>query len=555
MTAPAGDSHRLVRASPGKSLREWVRTQLLEKKGGEKRGYIPRLRYWSIFLAAFIVSYGIGALPPVDQASALIWDGVESLLMTRDRTLDDDVRVVLVSEAEFESWFAGQSPLDRSKLAAVLVQILQKDPARVFVDLETKPSEMTELLSEIARIAEIMGAAFSLAEIEDKLVWADAPVDWPSDQRALDQLDAKERVCAQPMFLQTEPDNGYLESNSRAKRNGPFGARSIAALGPALDGRTREVCTCFTRIDNRESPRLHPEPVETFIFKGAKQVYSAASNCGSTVCSAPTFSFTSELCEPVQPRFLAILPLPARTIISLEELLAGNGSGLKGKVVFLGGDYFSRDRFYLPDGNEYPGVEVLAAASMAIALGQTIENWLIVDIAAGIVMGLLVSFLIFRFRPWHAFGLSVLAALFGCAFFVRLSFELGSILSVAGVMLGVGISHGIEATEQLNQVVKDSDEPQSETTGSVPPIGPSATQQSDSLIGQSNRHLDPGVEVEVRVVVRAAQSPSIRYTDSARYGLRPEPSQDDDPAESANRGGGGTPRTEKESIGENDETV
>lgn len=377
---------------------------------GSSMGLWRQRRFWVVFLLLFIATTVIGQTRPVAVASNAIWDAFEAYQANVDAELSKKVLVIEIIAKDYERQFRSTSPLDIDPLARLTALILYQRPQKLVVDLDTSDARFNALRPRVADVIRCLRNAKScgqrtataedreIQEMFDTIVWA---------------RDAASPRAGETAF-ELRPVLGISDPEGRM----PFSAAAIAR--PDDDGRLRHIApfipighAVFPTVPVAGRPRMDPrEAIED----------------------------VAELRAHGEPIRLRILPSLRRLAVSEAGEFLTQPANLKDKTVFLGGSYDTRDTFLLTDGAEYPSVEVMAAAAMALAAGDTVKDLpQVVEIAFDVLLALAVAWIHHTWPRWGAV-LVVAVAIPGALLGLRsLGYAMGYVLNLVALVIGVSI--------------------------------------------------------------------------------------------------------------------
>lgn len=369
----------------------------------------------------------IGHTRPIEHASRVMWDAIESAL-TPDSPPRPDVLLVTISAPDYQFLFRNASPLDGDALAQLLAKIMASSPKRIFVDLDTADSKFAHLPLRIAYSLRCLrqGCPTGAYRREaDSLCSASEAAPYSPVALAVELAEVSELVVwAQGIRIGNSGESEGLLPVLGALAHAKGG---VVALQADSDGRVREL------------PEDLPHPPLPFWELAARDL-------------GPETHADAVSHRHARPRLLPLLRPGVIPEISAGEFLVKGAGNLSKKVVFLGGQYSAADRFYMADGLMHAGVTVLAAAAIATAQNDFVKEFDGLEWSVKLALALCVWYGNHHFHnPWvklaFVFGLLGLT----CVVAVALAFQFGSILSLGGLLFAILLEQSVEGTVEHGQ--------------------------------------------------------------------------------------------------------
>lgn len=395
---------------------------------------LKTLRFWVVFAGLLALTYWIGHKRPVEVASLAMWDAIE-MGSTPLPEFDRNSELALISPEDYASMFRGESPLDSDAVAQLLATALHRGAEKVVVDLDTNAEKFVTLQRRIAFLLHCLaqdcsdGKRFAFLRERDAVALALEKRN-AEPYRALSNLDKElEQVRDRVIWARgakVVPAKGEHESPTfRPQRvlgqEEPMAKSAIVLLQADTDGRLR---------------RLRPK----FELEAGGVLPAAAVLASSRQLDPENFQE-----EEIRPRLLAYL---GRIHSTLASAFLTETTPLLNKTVFLGGNYSMADSFYMADGREHWGVEVIAAASRALAepeeAGIVSEIGWRAEWTIKILLAFLVAFVHHYVRPLAALLLMALVLISFALAAATVGLAIGFILNLAGLMLGLGVEQSVE---------------------------------------------------------------------------------------------------------------
>jgi len=426
--------------------RRWLTRHVLWHHKGTFRDRLSTPAFWLEFLILLALTNWLGHTRPVEVASNATWDAVETSMA---RGKGDAVHIVEIDKNDYRQLFSATSPLDADPLAKLIASLLAHDPQSLIVDLDTSETKFVTLRRRIAfylrclegcspedgtkfllernappgespklePYSKLLPLTSQLDKINKRVIWARGAI--PPEREggnftlepvlgASDPCEPAGTVCSGAVMLRPD-DDGRLR---RVRPFLPVGAGYVPALVFAARPGVRP--DLRGHVDDRQADSATEEVRLRF------------------------------------PKYLAGLP------VTTAGEFHSRPFSLSGRTVFLGGNYSAADWFYMADGREHPGVEVLAAATLALSKDEhVIEVHPYVEFALDVFVSLVGAVLHFFLRPAFALAMVVSFILIGTGLSVSLNIALGMILNFVALIVSVGIdqsvSGAIEAGEALEE--------------------------------------------------------------------------------------------------------
>jgi hypothetical protein len=360
---------------------------------------------WAIFLITLTKHFGL--LAPVTQSSERLWDGIASAVSDQAdiATLNDQLRLVIITPELYRGLFDRHSPLDAGQLAGLVAGILRRNPKALFIDIDTDHHQFAGMRSLLT------GLKVSDESLK-KVVWVN-PFTEPVKGKPNHLLGvwggtADETVCHAAAPVKVDSDGRLREALLNTEEVNGLGNRltfvHLAALALQLP---------------KERPWTCP---------------------GGGKAEGPF---------AVRPRYVRYLGRLAHFREPAEEMFSNEPDDrFEGLVVFLGGDY-SRDRYMMANGEEHPGVETVAAAALSIA-GRKLAHEVhpAIDVLVDFLFAGFIAAAFHYLHPRWAFWSALFLGTLLCLSIAVAAYHFGSIMELAVLWFGLLFHNAVEAAEE-----------------------------------------------------------------------------------------------------------
>ena len=335
--------------------------------------------------------------------------GLDAFLHLHDRKMSDRIVVVEITNEDYKSreLFDGQSPLNKEKLAELVVAIQDYGPAVIGVDIETDSHDWRNLRPELA--ARILPpSVLPNAPPHVPVVWAAVP-DSPRE----------------PLLLAPVLGGRLQDPHFMGVPRFPFDSDGMVRRYESEFCVTDPIAACPAR--NPTDPENMAGVQERKKCKGEENcLWSLARATLSHACAAKAFDCSHLRQEREQPvifnffgdryRFPIIQssefigPTARKDDKDLREARRGL---LNKRIVLIGGNYTAARDMYLTPMEQMAGVELIATAIESDFDGGIRETDKVLEKFADVVAGSLIVFLYYYYRRRlrFAFALSFLGLL------------------------------------------------------------------------------------------------------------------------------------------------
>lgn len=349
--------------------------------------------------------------------------GLDSFLRLGSKAESELVRIIEITDEDYEKVFCGRSPLNAELVHNLILEVAKGGPAVIGVDLDMSSSNVRERIDEqVARMA---------PQLRPRVVWAQ-----PATLPAQGQNE-------EPVLLQ--------------KPSGDPCHFGLTLFPRDRDGLVRRYARTL---------EVKPEPFPTLSWSllTAFRGVSCGANLGKLEAKADDliFNFGSGG-SFVTIDAGSILSGPAPSRVPSGEPAWRTSEALKGKIVLIGGSFgAARDIYFTPLG-ETPGVRLVARAIESDNAGGGITEMrndlkLLFDLLAGT----LVLFITWRWRLIVSVPLSlgagfVLTLILSYVLFRSAAYWLSFVPIILGVVVHELWDHAVEG-DRIEMELKEASE-------------------------------------------------------------------------------------------------